>query len=124
MGVFSSTAESSVWRFSKIICSEIFSTPRKHLWWSLFISQVDYLKIDDKFDSFIRFFCTNLPKFIHRVTISQKNMDAKLQHLSTYLHPYGGPQVSRQKKKASGKRKTSAVKEKCSRQKKKWSRQK
>ena len=34
-------------------------------------------------------------------------------------HMYGGPQVSRQKKKAPGKRKTSAAKEKCSRQKRK-----
>ena len=65
------TAESSVWRSSKISCSKIFNIPRKHLWWSLFISQNDYLKIDDKVDSY-GYFCENLPEFIQRVTISQK----------------------------------------------------
>ena len=44
MGVFSSTAESSIWRCSDISCSKIFRTQGKQLWWSLF-SQVESVNL-------------------------------------------------------------------------------
>ena len=62
----------------------------KHPWWSLF-SQNESLKCENhvKVDSFMDLLVENLPKFIHRVTISQKkHMDAMLQVLSTHQHPH------------------------------------
>ena len=73
--VFCSTAELSIWRCSEISCSKIFSTSGKHLWCSLF-SWNENLKFENcvKVDFFKDLFVENLPRFIHRVTILQKNV--------------------------------------------------
>ena len=75
MWVFCSTAELSIWRCSEISCSNIFSTSGKHLWCSLF-SWNKNLKFENcvKVDFFKDLFVENLPRFIHRVTILQKNV--------------------------------------------------
>ena len=57
VGGFSSTADSSVWRWSEIGCSKNFRTPWKHPWWSLF-SLVESFKFENyvKVDSFTDIF--------------------------------------------------------------------
>ena len=57
VGVLSSTAESWIWRCTKIGCSKNFSAPWKHLWWSLF-SQVESFLFENHFkvDSFTDIF--------------------------------------------------------------------